>query len=259
MKFNGNVQIIQKEYLQPDVFRIRVERPAEMESVKPGQFFNFTTSRSGFPLLRRPISISGYDDQTIEFTVKIIGKGTQLLSEIRENESVEMMGPLGNGFEISQEKKILIVGGGIGIAPVKGLLEQWKNAETQIDVLLGYRDTPYLNEAFEKLAHSVEIVSESDSNYRKGYVTQPFIEKINQSKYDMIYACGPEIMLKTLAKICNELDQPIQLLMEEKMACGIGACLVCTCKVKKDDFNHKNVRTCKEGPMFYGKEVVFDE
>lgn len=259
MKFNGKVKIISKEYIHTDIFRLIVERPKEITRIVHGQFFNIVASTNGYPLLRRPISVSGYDDNAIEFTIKILGVGTNELSKVRESEEIEIMGPLGNGFEQTGAKRILLVGGGIGIAPLKGLIENWKVEETAIDAILGYRDTPFLTEEFLTHTNSIEIVSETDPNYRNGYVTEPLIEHINVSVYDMIYACGPEKMLKSVADICNSKEIPVQLLMEEKMACGVGACLVCTCKIKKDDFSFKHVRMCTEGPMFYGSEVIFDE
>jgi len=259
MKFNGKVKILDKKNIQEDVFQILVERPIEIIDIKPGQFFNIVASKTGFPLLRRPISVSGFDSQSIEFTIKILGVGTHAMSEVKIGEWIEMMGPLGNGFNQNDEEKILMIGGGIGIAPIKSLIENWKTDQTDIDVILGYRDNPFLVEEFEKYSGKIEVVSERNPHYRKGYVTQPFLEKIDSKKYDMVYACGPEVMLKTLSKICNEKNIPIQLLMEEKMACGVGACLVCTCKTKKGEFGFKHVRMCTEGPMFYGSEVIFDE
>jgi len=259
MKFNGSVKIIERKQLLLDVFQIKVERPRTIEEILPGQFFNIIASNTGYPLLRRPISVSGYSAEVIEFTVKVLGMGTQALSEFEVGESIVLMGPLGNGFEQTSEKKVLLVGGGIGIAPIKGLLERLKSSEITADVILGFRDEPYLVEMFSAHTTSLTLVSENDASCRLGYVTQPFVEHIEATPYDMIYACGPEAMLKTIAKICNERTLPVQLLMEEKMACGIGACLVCTCKIKHGDFGFKHVRMCKEGPMFYGNEVIFDE
>lgn len=258
MKFNGSVKIIERKQLQQDVFQIKVERPSMIEEILPGQFFNIVASNTGYPLLRRPISVSGLSADVIEFTVKVLGTGTQALSEYEVGESIVIMGPLGNGFEQKSEKRVLLVGGGIGIAPIKGLLEQLAPQAVSVDVILGFRDEPYLVEMFSVHASSLTLVSEHDASFRLGYVTQPFVEHIEANTYDMIYACGPEAMLKTLAGICNSRELPIQLLMEEKMACGIGACLVCTCKVKQGDFGFKHVRMCKEGPMFYGSEVIFD-
>lgn len=259
MKFNGSVKIIERKQLLQDVFQITVERPSTMEMILPGQFFNIVTTNSGYPLLRRPISVSAYRDDAIEFTVKVLGMGTQALSEFEVGEFIEIMGPLGNGFKQNGEKNVLIVGGGIGIAPLKGLIEHLESEKTAIDVILGFRDGPYLVESFSAYATKLTIVSEYDATYRIGYVSHPVVEHIEAKQYDMIYACGPEAMLKSLARICNERELPIQLLMEEKMACGIGACLVCTCKIKQGDFDFKHVRMCKEGPMFYGNEVIFDD
>jgi len=258
MKFNGSVKIIDRKQLQQDVFQIKVERPSTIEEVLPGQFFNIVASNTGYPLLRRPISVSSYSADAIEFTVKVLGTGTKALSEYEVGEAIVLMGPLGNGFEQKGEKRVLLVGGGIGIAPIKGLLEQLASKVESVDVVLGFRDEPYLVEMFSAHASTLTLVSEYDASFRLGYVTQPFIEYIDANTYDMIYACGPEAMLKTLAGICNSRELPIQLLMEEKMACGIGACLVCTCKIKQGDFGFKHVRMCKEGPMFYGSEVIFD-
>lgn len=258
MKFNGSVKIIERKQLQQDVFQITVERPGMIEEILPGQFFNIVASNTGYPLLRRPISVSGYSSDVIEFTIKVLGTGTQALSEYEVGDSIVLMGPLGNGFEHKGEKRVLLVGGGIGIAPIKGLLEELTSHKIDADVILGFRDEPYLVEMFSAHASSLTLVSEYDASFRLGYVTQPLIEHIEANTYDMIYACGPEAMLKTLAGICNSRELPIQLLMEEKMACGIGACLVCTCKVKQGDFGFKHVRMCKEGPMFYGSEVIFD-
>ena len=171
------------------------------------------------------------------------------------------MGPLGNGFDTGNHKKVLLVGGGIGVAPIKGLGEFLEKDSVNIKTLLGFRDTPYMLEAFRAFSDEVVIVSENDKDYRQGYITLPLEELLaNQNEnFDMIYACGPLVMLKSVQKICAQFNVPVQLLMEEKMACGIGACLVCTCKTKEGDFGFKHSRMCLDGPMFYGDEVIFDE
>lgn len=258
MKFQGSVKIISRQELVEDVFRIRIEKPENMEAVKPGQFFNFKVDTM---LLRRPISVSGIYEHELEFTIKTLGKGTEELSRLRVNENVDLMGPLGNGFDIKLPKRILLLGGGIGVAPIKGLGEYFMGSEVEIHTILGFRDAPYAIPEFEKISKSLTVVSENDSNFRGGYITEPLKEMLeeNGDKYDMIYACGPSVMLKNVQKICSQFDKPVQLLMEEKMACGIGACLVCTCKTKEGDFGFKHSRMCIEGPMFYGDEVIFDE
>ncbi|MBS7528170.1 dihydroorotate dehydrogenase electron transfer subunit [Fusibacter paucivorans] len=259
MKFQGLVRIISKKEINDEVFTLCVERPKAIESIKAGQFFNIKTSAYGSPMLRRPISVSGYDKDSIEFTIKVIGDGTKQLHQYEVDEKIDIMGPLGNGFEYSNEQEILVIGGGIGIAPVKGLLEVLKreNPNIKVTTILGFKDEPYLEETFNALSDTLKIVSETDSRYEKGFVTEP-LKSIIWKPFQMTYACGPTPMLKAITPVLNAAKMPVQLLMEEKMACGIGACLVCTCKIKEGDFGYKHQRMCKDGPMFYGSEVIFD-
>lgn len=259
MRFDGFSKIVDKDWIQDDVVMISIERVAEMGEIIPGQFFNIQSSTAGYPMLRRPISVSGNDEKTITFTVKVLGAGTKQLADHRVGEVIKLMGPLGNGFDRVKAKRVLIIGGGIGVAPMKGLIEKLEQPSSEIDVILGFKDHPYLTESFKTRCQRLALFSETISGFRTGYVTEALEEWIKTTAYDMVYACGPLPMLKRVAKILNEAGVPVQLLMEEKMACGIGACLVCTCKTKKDDFNFKLSRMCKDGPMFYGSEVIFDE
>ncbi len=260
MKFSGKVKIKNKQILQDDIFKLTVERPMEMESVFPGQFFNLMASSSGSPLLRRPISVSSITDKSIEFTIKILGLGTQWLSQKEVDDDLEIMGPLGNGFQVDANlKKVLLLGGGIGVAPIKGLLEQLSKQNLICDSIIGFRELPIFEREFEMLSNNNQIISEKNNAYKQGYVTTYFEKIVQENKYDAIYACGPKAMLKSLVNVSENLGLKIQLLMEEKMACGIGACLVCTCKIKQGEFDYKHVRMCKEGPMFYSDEVIFDE
>lgn len=258
MKYIGKSKILENKRLSNEVFQIKIMRDVKMGEISPGQFFNIKGSNHSYPLLRRPISVSGYDRDHVEFTIKIVGEGTQFLSQLKVNDEVDLMGPLGNGFDVSNWKKVLVVGGGIGIAPVKGLLQK-TDFFGEVYSILGYRDEPYLEKYFIERSVSTHIVSENDINCAKGYVTEPLLELLNKHAFDMVYACGPEAMLKAVAMACNKRHQRAQLLMEEKMACGIGACLVCTCKVKEKETTFKHVRMCKEGPMFYSDEVIFND
>lgn len=258
MKYIGKSKILENKMISKEVFQIKIMRAAEMGEIIPGQFFNLKGSNLSYPLLRRPISVSGYGADYVEFTIKIVGEGTQFLSQLNVNDEVDLMGPLGNGFEISTMGKVLLVGGGIGIAPIKGLLQK-ADFSGEVYSILGYRDEPYLEKDFVNRSKATYIVSENDINCVKGYVTGPLLELLNKHTFDMVYACGPEGMLKAVAMVCNKHNQRAQLLMEEKMACGVGACLVCTCKVKDKDNTFRHVRMCKEGPMFYSDEVIFND
>lgn len=259
MKFNGVSKILSKKWLSEDVFQLSVQWTKEMGSIKAGQFFNIRSNEVGYPMLSRPISVSDFDETSVEFTIKILGDGTKSLSKFAVGDDLSLMGPLGNGFELIHAKKILLVGGGIGIAPLKKLCTEGIFKDSEVDIILGYRDEPYMLDDFKTHANQMVVVSENIESYRKGYVTEPLKEFLKESHYDMVYSCGPQMMLKNVSRLLNENGVKGQILMEEKMACGIGACRVCTCKIKDETKGFSHKRMCKDGPMFYADEVIFDE
>ncbi|MFZ5968534.1 MAG: dihydroorotate dehydrogenase electron transfer subunit [Bacillota bacterium] len=250
--------IIEKRQLAPEIFSITVEKPSEMTEITSGQFMNIQCGEGLFPLLRRPISVCQADNNKIQFVVRVAGKGTELLCSRKVGDTLDILGPLGNGFTIDDKMKdVLIVGGGIGTAPLVELTKNLKDKRTR--VILGFRSQPYLIDEFETYAKNVQVATEDGSCGHKGYVTDLAIEEIKSEKPDLVYACGPEIMLKRVQEICVQYGIPSQLSIEERMACGIGGCLVCSCKVKAEEAGWKYVRTCKEGPAFSGEEVIFHD
>lgn len=258
MKKTYNVKIIKKTYLDKDIVSLLLEKPQNMD-IKPGQFFNVTVSDNGYPLLRRPISVSRVDQQAFELTIKIVGKGTTMLSEMNEHDEVNVLGPLGNGFFLEElPSNPIIVGGGIGISPVKELARYMKSSlKKQVPILLGFRENAFDMDDFSKMSDTIEIATESGLQGEKGYVTTLLEKRLIHGDVDMVYVCGPHAMLKAVHFLCARYNVKTQLLMEERMACGIGACLVCTCAIKEKD-SVQNKRVCKDGPVFYGSEVVFD-
>jgi len=254
-------EILENKEIAENIYRIKIKKPSKDFNIKAGQFINIKCGEGDFPLLRRPISIGLTDEESMTIYVNKVGKGTELLCNRREGEFIDVLGPLGNTFNMDIEKgKVLIVGGGIGTAPLLELTKTLSEKnDVYIKVILGYRDEPFIVEEFRKHTKDVIVVSEKDGFDYKGYVTDPFEGELKENEYDEVFACGPEPMLKRIKEICEENNVTVQLLLEERMACGIGACLVCTCKTKRgnDDWNY--VRTCKEGPVFYGEEVIFDE
>lgn len=256
MKFVGDLKILKKEFLTDDVFRMVLENHKN-SNIQPGQFYNIEVNKTLSPMLKRPISVATFNDSEIEFLVKVVGEGTKLLSEFEVGDSINVMGPLGHGYEKKDDyKKALFLGAGIGVAPIKQMLAEFEGEKTTI---VGFRDEPYDVSSFQSLSDQVFTVSENSEADYKGYVTDVLKEKLDTT-YDVVYACGPDIVLHMTRDICAEKGVEVQLLMESKMACGIGACLVCTCKVKSESnpLDYEHVRTCKEGPMFYGDEVIFD-
>lgn len=245
--------IVSQKCIGTDIYDMVLSFPKGAKEAKPGQFIAMYCE-DGTKLLPRPISICGIDAEkgTLRVVYRIAGEGTRLFSEMKEGDSLEVLGPLGNGFTMKEEKAI-IVGGGIGIPP---MLELAKQLSCEKTVVLGYRDELFLKDEFEAYA-DVVVATEDGSCGTKGTV----IDAIKEAGVDgkVIYACGPMPMLKALAEYAEAHDMEAQISLEERMACGIGACLGCICKTKKKDHhtNVNNQRICKDGPVFDAKEVVF--
>ena len=245
--------IVSQKCIGTDIYDMVLSFPRGAKEAKPGQFIAMYCE-DGTKLLPRPISICGIDadNGTLRVVYRIAGEGTRLFSKMKEGDSLEVLGPLGNGFTMKEEKAI-IVGGGIGIPP---MLELAKQLSCEKTVVLGYRDELFLKEEFDACT-DVVVATEDGSCGTKGTV----IDAINEANVDgaVIYACGPMPMLKALAEYAEAHDMEAQISLEERMACGIGACLGCICKTKKKDHhtNVNNQRICKDGPVFDAKEVVF--
>lgn len=216
-------------------------------SAKPGQFYMLRCPNKE-PLLPRPISINYLDDESISFLYQVSGEGTKILSKLKQGDELNLMGPLGNGFDIDKiNGKVAIVAGGIGIAPMLYTAKNLKHCD--VHVYAGFRDKTYILDEFKEYVKDIKISTETGTEGHKGYVTDLF----NAESYDVVLCCGPEIMMNKIIKVCNEKKVPLYVSMEKHMACGVGACLVCTCKTK-----HGNKRTCKNGPVFLGEEIVLD-
>lgn len=246
------VVLSQKE-ISPGIFDMRIGTKEIATLAKPGQFLSLYC-KDGTRLLPRPISICEIDrkEKSLRLVYRVAGNGTAEFSERKPGEELEVLGPLGNGFPLI-EKKAFLVGGGIGIPPMLQLSKEL-NCEKQI--LLGYRDSLFLNEDFSSYG-SVYLATEDGSAGTKGNVIDAIEE--NGLIADIIYACGPLPMLRALKTYAKEHGIECYVSLEERMACGIGACLGCVCKSEEID-GHTNVhnkRICKEGPVFLAQEVEF--
>ena len=231
-------KVISNERIDNDFFLLKVE---DEKVSKIGQFYMLRAWDS-YPTLSRPISVYDSDDNSVSFLVKIVGEGTEILSELKKGDDIEITGPLGKGFPEDISGKIALVGGGVGIAPLfKGAKEYKKNPNNTVDVYLGFSGTPILEEEYKKNCDNL-VVNVG------GFIT----DDIDTTKYDYVLTCGPEIMMQVLYKKCKEekTDDRLYVSMENRMACGFGACLVCTCKT-----NHGNKKVCKDGPVFLANEV----
>ena len=219
---------------------------------KPGQFVSFYT-KDGSRLLPRPISICEIaGDGLLRVVYRVVGKGTEEFSKLDCGDEIEIAGPMGNGFPLL-DKKAILIGGGIGIPPMYELAKQLNCEKT---VVLGYRDQLFLNEGFEEIPDTkVVIATEDGSKGTKGNVIDAIKEMGIEG--DVIYACGPIPMLRGVKAYAKEKGITAYISMEEKMACGVGACLGCVCKSTEVDDHSKvnNKRVCKDGPVFNAEEV----
>ena len=222
---------------------------------KPGQFIS-VYSNDKSRVLPRPISICEIDREkgTLRIVYRVVGKGTEEFSKAEAGNSFEILGPLGNGFPIEEAKgkKVLMIGGGIGVPP---MLQTAKEIEGEAIIVSGYRNQDlFLKEELES-AGTLFIATEDGSVGTKGNVVDAIRE--NQIEADMMFACGPKPMLRALKDYALEKGIPCWISMEEKMACGVGACLACVCQSKDvDSHSHvHNKRICKDGPVFLSTEV----
>ena len=256
-KTKENLTVVSQEEIGKDIFSLWLQTDQMAQYARPGQFLSLYTGNAG-KLLPRPISICEIDKETsrIRLVYRVTGKntGTEAFSKMQPGDKIEALGPLGNGFplEEAEGKKVFLIGGGIGIPPMLELAKQL-NCEKQI--ILGYRNSDmFLLDEFKKQGE-VYIATEDGSMGSKGNVLDAIRE--NELDAEVIYACGPTPMLRALKQYASENHMECWISMEEKMACGIGACLACVCKSKEVD-GHTNVhnkRVCKEGPVFLAEEV----
>lgn len=250
------VPVVQMKQLEDAIYDMTIKEEEMAAAAKAGQFLSLYLDDES-RLLPRPISICGIDKTagTIRMVFRVAGEGTRQISNLKEGDTIEVLGPLGNGFFDTEDTVSMVIGGGIGIPPMLGLAEKLHAEGKKVIAVLGYRDAKtFLAEEFKEVA-DVVIATEDGSVGVKGNVIDAIRQKALTA--DTIYSCGPTPMLRGVKAFAKEAGIPAQISMEEKMACGIGACLACVCKSKETD-HHSNVnnkRICKDGPVFYAQEV----
>ncbi|MDO4308230.1 MAG: dihydroorotate dehydrogenase electron transfer subunit [Eubacteriales bacterium] len=255
-KAKESCPILSQECIGKDIYSMWLKTDKIAASAKPGQFLSLYT-RDGSKLLPRPISICEINKENggIRLVYRVTGKhtGTEEFSRLHAKVPVETLGPLGNGFPLEQAKgkKVFLMGGGIGIPP---MLETAKQLDAEKQIILGYRDELFLKDEFEAYGQ-VYVATEDGSAGTRGNVMDAIRE--NGLEADVIFACGPAPMLRAIKAYAEEKNIPCWISMEERMACGIGACLACVCKsTEVDSHSHvHNKRVCKDGPVFLSTEV----
>ncbi|TEB05764.1 Dihydroorotate dehydrogenase B (NAD(+)), electron transfer subunit [Pelotomaculum schinkii] len=275
MSLVTDAKVIQNKQVIPGYYRMDLAAPSVTERARPGQFLHVRCGSTHDPLLRRPISINAVDRRTGEVSLlyRVAGRGTSLLAGHRSGDMVSIVGPLGRGFTIPEgNEKVIVVSGGIGIAPLYFFLQElaglgikatvFQGAATSQQVLLG-------NE-IKELGHSVFIATDDGTRDFHGSVTTLFENYLQNSDFapgpgagenlimNKSYACGPHGMLRKLSEITARWGIPCEVSLEERMGCGVGACLSCACKVKTGDGGSVYHRVCVEGPVFQSGEVSWE-
>ena len=245
--------VVSQESIGAGIYSMWIQTDRIAADAKPGQFVSLYTNDKS-KILPRPISLCEIDKENgrlhLVYRVTGQGTGTDEFSQMKAGDTIPVLGPLGNGFPVekAEGKKVFLMGGGIGVPPILELAKQMKCEKKQI--IAGYRDChTFLREEFEA-AGTLYIATEDGSVGSKGNV-------LDALEADMIYACGPTPMLRAIKKYAEENGIECYISLEERMACGIGACLACVCKSREKDAhsNVNNKRICKDGPVFLSTEV----
>lgn len=211
---------------------------------RPGQFINIKVPDK---YLRRPISVCDFDAETVTVIYKVVGEGTKIMSEMEKGISLDVLTGLGNGFDIGKSvDRPLLIGGGVGVPPLYNLAKKLKDEGKTVTVILGFNtsDEVFLKEEFEKIA-TVYLTTADGSEGQKGFVT----DAMDGIDYDYIYTCGPQAMLRA---VYDKAKTGGQFSFEERMGCGFGACMGCSCKTK-----YGAKRICKDGPVLEKEEIIW--
>ncbi len=253
------VELVAKQQLKSDIFKFTIKSEKMVNQSKPGQFLEIRVTDTIEPFLRRPISIHSInkEDNSIEFIFQVKGKGTEILATKEVGTLIDIIGPLGqSGFTFEKYNNIAIIGGGIGTFPLYELAKQVKQSKKTTNIYLGFRNKDFvvLEEEFKLVADKLIVATDDGSYGANGFVIDFMKEDIKKNGIDCIFACGPLPMLKSVQAYAKENNIACQISLEEKMGCGIGACIGCAVKYKtekEDTFK----RVCKEGPVFKATEV----
>ncbi len=251
------VKVLSNAPIASGIYRMEFALPEETEGMRCGKFLNISVG-DGAHLLRRPIAICEYEKDRAAICYQIKGEGTKKLSEKRAGDELFCLLPLGNGFVLSDGwKKIALVGGGVGVFPMYSVLKEYENADKIFYTFLGFRNAGAvcMEEEFSKLSRSVQIVTDDGSYKKKSNAVAAFFDAADSGeKFDAILSCGPVPMLRALKEgmRARGLEIPCFVSLEERMGCGVGACLVCVCKRQG---GKENARVCKDGPVFSIDEV----
>lgn len=244
--------VISNQQVGRDLWEMEFSAPEIAQECKPGQFVHIRVGEDHDPLLRRPISLYDVDRVTGSITIlyKIVGRGTQLLSRYQADQLIDVMGPLGKGFNLVQGQRVVLVGGGVGIAPLLFLARELKAQGNEVIVLHGSGSSDEIcsRDRFINLGAQFMAATMDGSTGFKGLVTDMMKNNLNPQTIDNIYTCGPGLMMAAVSQYAKQHGIAGEISLEEYMACGVGACLGCARKL--NDTDKAYVKVCKDGPVF---------
>ncbi len=236
-----------------NVNMMTLELPESVGKIRGGQFVNLSTGEDSL-LLRRPLGITKVEGDEITVCYQIKGEGTVKLSKVKEGQKLRVLLPLGNGFNLEGKKNIAVIGGGVGIFPLVATIREYKETKNFYS-FIGFRNKSAICLMDELEKSDTLCITTDDGSYgKKGNAIDAFFGNRENLKVDCIIACGPPVMLKILKQKYAEygVDAPCYVSLEERMGCGIGACLVCVCRQE----NGANARVCRDGPVFDINDVI---
>ncbi len=238
----NSYKILSNDKIAKNVYKMILEGDTQYITA-PGQFINIKLDGK---FLRRPISVCDCDENTITIIYKIVGSGTEYMSTLGLNETLDILTGLGNGYDITKSSKPLLIGGGVGVPPLFMLAKKLLDAGQKPTVILGFntKEEIFFEDEFKSIGCDVSVTTVDGSYGIKGFVTDAFPDE-----YDYFYTCGPMPMFKAIE---NKAKTSGQYSFEERMGCGFGACMGCSCKTK-----YGSKRICKDGPVLEREEIIW--
>jgi len=264
--FDIAAELVRCDKITASIFQLTFREDHIASIAVPGQFVMVKTGTGRDPLLRRPFSIHQVtQDGEIVLLVRVVGSGSRFLAQLKIGERVQMLGPLGNGFNLSvlssDTSLIALVGGGMGVAPLLFLAEELErqNLVAKTKVFLGarFKDELLCLYAFKQLGFSVQCITDDGSSGQQGVVTELLRQNLITQHRPIVFSCGPGAMLKAVSSFCRQNAILCQVSMETSMACGVSACLGCAVPTTNPD--RKYVHVCKNGPVFDSQEIAWDQ
>lgn len=238
-------KITKNQALADDIFLLEFE--ANVKNINPGNFVSILCENK---TLRRPFSIAGVNEGKIQIIYKIKGDGTAFMSKLGKNDNISILGPLGNCFNINN-KKSLLIGAGVGLAPIKFLAAKLNEKNIENKILAGMQSMIDFN-----LATNSKIYTDDGSSDNKGSILDNLEQDITEYNPEIIYTCGPKIVMKKAVEIAKKHNIPIETALESDFACGTGVCMGCVVELMEND-TQINKRICKDGPIFDGRTVIW--